>query len=290
MITFDKNKYMLNLEVNIDQQSGFCFGVVYAIEMAEEILEEQGYLYCLGDIVHNDEEVERLKAKGLKIISHDDLKNIKNERVLIRAHGEPPETYKLALDNNITLMDASCPVVLKLQNRVKNSFDDNEKIFIYGKHGHAEVIGLQGQTNNEAVVFQDLSELDEIELPKKFTLYSQTTKSTDKFYKIKNELISRGYEVQANDTICRQVSNRDEELRDFVKNYDKIIFVSGRKSSNGKILYDVCRQNNVNTYFVSSADELSPAMFEPNDRVGICGATSTPMWLMENVKNVLLSY
>lgn len=290
MITFGKNKEMLNLQVTIDQESGFCFGVVYAIEMAEEILDEQGYLYCLGDIVHNDEEVERLKEKGLKIINHDDLKSIKNERVLIRAHGEPPETYRTALENNITLMDASCPVVLKLQNRVKNSYDDQEKIFIYGKHGHAEVIGLQGQTNNDAIVFQDLAELDNVDLPKSFTLYSQTTKSTDKFYAIKAELISRGYDVKANDTICRQVSNRDEELRSFVKNYDKIVFVSGRKSSNGKILYDVCRQNNLNTYFVSAPDELSPSMFDKNDKVGICGATSTPMWLMEKVKNILLSY
>lgn len=290
MITFGKNKGMLNLKVTIDQESGFCFGVVYAIEMAEEILEEQGYLYCLGDIVHNDEEVERLKDKGLKIINHDDLKNIHKERVLIRAHGEPPETYKIALENNIILMDASCPVVLKLQNRVKNSYDDQEKIFIYGKHGHAEVIALQGQTDNEAIVFQDIAELDEVDLPQSFTLYSQTTKSTDKFYAIKAELISRGYNVKANDTICRQVSNRDEELRSFVKNYDKIVFVSGRKSSNGKILYDVCRQNNLNTYFVSAPDELSPTMFEPEDRVGICGATSTPMWLMEKVKNILLSY
>lgn len=290
MITFGKNKEMLNLQVTIDQESGFCFGVVYAIEMAEEILEEQGYLFCLGDIVHNDEEVERLKEKGLKIINHDDLKSIKNERVLIRAHGEPPETYRTALENNITLMDASCPVVLKLQNRVKNSYDDQEKIFIYGKHGHAEVIGLQGQTNNDAIVFQDLAELDNVDLPKSFTLYSQTTKSTDKFYAIKAELINRGYDVKANDTICRQVSNRDEELRSFVKNYDKIVFVSGRKSSNGKILYDVCRQNNLNTYFVSAPDELSPSMFDKNDKVGICGATSTPMWLMEKVKNILLSY
>lgn len=290
MSTFVKNKEMLNLQVSIDQQSGFCFGVVYAIEMAEEILAEKGYLYCLGDIVHNDEEVERLKNKGLKIINHEDLKDIKNEVVLIRAHGEPPETYKTALENNITLMDASCPVVLKLQNRVKNSYDSKEKIFIYGKHGHAEVIGLQGQTNNDAVVFQDLSELEEMDLPESFTLYSQTTKSTDKFYAIKNELISRGYKVQANDTICRQVSNRDEELRDFVKNYDKIIFVSGKKSSNGKILYDVCRQNNLNTFFVSSSSELSPSMFEKNDKVGICGATSTPMWLMEQVKTELEKY
>lgn len=285
-----KIRNMLNLSVTIDQESGFCFGVVYAIEMAEDILNEKGYLYCLGDIVHNDEEVERLKQKGLRIISHEDLQNLRDEIVLIRAHGEPPETYKTALENNIILMDASCPVVLKLQNRVKNSFDHDEKILIYGKHGHAEVIGLQGQTNQEALVFQDISELDGIELPAKFTLYSQTTKSTDKFYAIKNELINRGYEVNANDTICRQVSNRDEELRDFVKKFDKIVFVSGRKSSNGKILYDVCRANNVNTYFISSADELNGAMFEANDRVGICGATSTPMWLMEKVKEEILSY
>ncbi|MBS1501456.1 MAG: 4-hydroxy-3-methylbut-2-enyl diphosphate reductase, partial [Bacteroidetes bacterium] len=167
-----------NLQVTIDQDSGFCFGVVYAIDMAEEILEEDGYLYCLGDIVHNDEEVERLKAKGLRIINHEDLKSLHNEKVLIRAHGEAPETYKLALENNIMLIDASCPVVLKLQNRIKTSYDGNEKILIFGKPGHAEVIGLQGQTNNEALVFMDIAELDNVELPEKFTLYSQTTKST----------------------------------------------------------------------------------------------------------------
>lgn len=280
---------MLNLAVTIDQESGFCFGVVYAIEMAEEILAEKGYLYCLGDIVHNDEEVDRLKAKGLKIISQEDLINLTNETVLIRAHGEPPATYQTALANNITLIDASCPVVLKLQNRVKNSFDDEEQIYIYGKHGHAEVIALQGQTNNEAVVFQDIKELDFASMPKKITLYSQTTKSTDKFYAIKNVLIAKGFEVRANDTICRQVSNRDEELRKFVTNYDRIIFVSGRKSSNGKILYDVCRQHNVNTYFVSASSEIDATMFHANDTVGICGATSTPMWLMEEVKNKLQS-
>lgn len=278
------------LQVSIDSDSGFCFGVVYAIDMAEEILQEQGYLYCLGDIVHNDEEVVRLKAKGLRIIGHEEFVHLKNEKVLIRAHGEAPETYRIALENNITLIDASCPVVLKLQNRIKNSFDDQEKILIFGKHGHAEVIGLQGQTQNEALVFQDLAELDEVELPASFTLYSQTTKSTDKFYQIKEELISRGYEVKANDTICRQVSNRDKELPEFVKNFDKIVFVSGKKSSNGKVLYEVCRKHNPNTYFISKSDELSPSMFHPGDKVGICGATSTPMWLMEEVKEVLESY
>ena len=276
-----------NLQVTIDKDSGFCFGVVYAIDMAEEILEEDGYLYCLGDIVHNDEEVARLKAKGLRIINHDALPTLQNEKVLIRAHGEAPETYKIALQNNITLIDASCPVVLKLQNRIKTSYDEDEKILIFGKHGHAEVIGLQGQTNNEALVFQDIDELDNLELPNSFTLYSQTTKSVDKFYAIKEELIKRGYDVKANDTICRQVSNRYDDLGDFARQYDKIVFVSGKKSSNGKVLYDVCRAANPQSYFISGADEIDSSIFNDGDTIGICGATSTPMWLMKNVKEAL---
>src|SRR5476651_2426455 len=278
------------LQVTIDNESGFCFGVVYAIDMAEEILEEDGYLYCLGDIVHNDEEVERLKAKGLRIIEHEALKDLHNEKVLIRAHGEAPETYKTALENNITLIDASCPVVLKLQNRIKTSYDSNEKILIFGKHGHAEVVGLSGQTNDEALVFQDIAELDNVELPRNITLYSQTTKSMEKFYHIKEELTARGYELNANDTICRQVSNRDKDLPAFVSNFDKIVFVSGVKSSNGKVLYEVCRKHNPNTYFVSSVSELKPDMFAAGDTVGIAGATSTPMWLMELVKSELETY
>jgi 4-hydroxy-3-methylbut-2-enyl diphosphate reductase len=276
-----------NLQVSIDQDSGFCFGVVYAIDMAEEILEEQGYLYCLGDIVHNDEEVERLKAKGLRIIDHEDLKGLHNEKVLIRAHGEAPDTYRTALENNIMLIDASCPVVLKLQHRIKTSHDAKENIIIFGKHGHAEVIGLQGQTNGDALVFQDIAELDNVDLPKQITLYSQTTKSTDKFYAIKDELISRGYELKANDTICRQVSNRDKDLHNFVTNFNKIVFVSGKKSSNGKVLFEVCKKYNPNTYFVSSTSELTADMFAPGDTIGIAGATSTPMWLMQDVKAAL---
>lgn len=275
---------MMNLNVQIDQHSGFCFGVVYAIEMAEEVLEEQGYLYCLGDIVHNDEEVTRLTKKGLKIIDHEELKKLFNEKVLIRAHGEPPSTYQLAIQNNLTLIDASCPVVLKLQNRIKNSFDKDETIYIYGKHGHAEVIGLLGQTNNKAVVFQDIKELDLPSLPKNLTLYSQTTKSTDNFYKINEAFKDSGIEVNTNDTICRQVSNRDKELRIFAEKFDKIIFVSGTKSSNGKVLYNVCKEKNPNTYFVSNPDQVEKDWFGQNETVGICGATSTPMWLMEQVK------
>ena len=276
-----------NLQVNIDKSSGFCFGVVYAIEMAEDILDNEGYLYCLGDIVHNDEEVERLTNRGLKIIDHDFLKDLKNEKVLIRAHGEAPSTYQLALENNLTLIDASCPVVLKLQNRIKNSHDDEEQILIFGKHGHAEVIGLQGQTDGKAIVFQDLAELDGVELPSKFTLYSQTTKSVDKFYHIKDQLLSRGYEVKANDTICRQVSNRYEELENFVSHYDKIVFVSGKKSSNGKALYEVCKANNPSSYFISDEEEIDKNWIKNAESIGICGATSTPMWLMEKVAEKL---
>ena len=279
-----------NLKVTIDKSSGFCFGVVYAIDMAEDILDHEDYLYCLGDIVHNDEEVLRLTAKGLRIIDHDTLRELKNEKVLIRAHGEAPSTYELALNNNLTLIDASCPVVLKLQNRIKSSYDEDEQILIFGKHGHAEVIGLQGQTNGNAVVFQDIAELENIKLPNKFTLYSQTTKSTDKFYQIKDELISRGFDVKANDTICRQVSNRYGDLEEFVVDFDKIVFVSGKKSSNGKVLFDVCKKHNPKSYFISNLEEIDLAWFKPEDRIGICGATSTPMWLMEKVKERLETY
>ena len=281
---------MLNLKVQIDQNSGFCFGVVYAIEMAEDILAEDGRLYCLGDIVHNDEEVRRLEKKGLKIISKDDLKEIYDAKVLIRAHGEPPSTYQLALKNNLTLIDASCPVVLKLQNRVKNSFDKKEKIFIYGKPGHAEVEGLLGQTDYEAEVFQKWEDIKLDELPDEITLYSQTTKSTDQFYQIKQNLEEAGVKVRANDTICRQVANRDKQLRDFAGRYDKIVFVSGTKSSNGKVLFNVCKDQNPDTYFISKTSELNQEWFNEDDTIGVCGATSTPMWLMEEVKSKLLTY
>lgn len=281
---------MLNLRVHIDENSGFCFGVVYAIEMAEDILNEEGHLYCLGDIVHNDEEVKRLEAKGLKIINYNDLKTIRDANVLIRAHGEPPSTYQIAIENNLTLIDASCPVVLKLQNRIKNSFDKGNNIYIYGKHGHAEVVGLLGQTNGKAIVFQDLSELNIESLPPEITLYSQTTKSTDGFYNIREKLTEAGISVRTHDTICRQVSNRDKELREFAKKFDKIVFVSGTKSSNGKVLYNICKENNSSTYFVSNKNELNSRWFSPNDHVGICGATSTPMWLMQDVKEQLKTY
>jgi len=277
----------MNLNVTIDKNSGFCFGVVYAIQMAEDILDEFGKLYCLGDIVHNDEEVARLTKKGLVTISHDQLPSLHGEKVLIRAHGEPPETYKMAMENGIELIDASCPVVLKLQNRVKEAYDEDgadSPLYIYGKHGHAEVKGLMGQTRGNAVVFQDIAELDLDTMPKRITLFSQTTKDTRNLYAIRDKMNAKGIQVDFNDTICRQVSNRDLELRDFVKNFDKIVFVSGTKSSNGKVLYGVCKEFNPNSYFVSAPEEIQKDWFSDNDTVGICGATSTPLWLMEDVK------
>ncbi|MEX1190148.1 MAG: 4-hydroxy-3-methylbut-2-enyl diphosphate reductase [Bacteroidia bacterium] len=279
----------MNLSVTIDDNSGFCFGVVYAIEMAEDVLDEQGYLYCLGDIVHNDEEVNRLKKKGLRIINHEELASLKNENVLIRAHGEPPSTYQMAIENNITLIDATCPVVLKLQNRIRNSHDKKETIFLMGKKGHAEVTGLMGQINNEGHVFSDISELNGQELPSEITLYTQTTKSKAKFHETRKALEDRGIKVNAHDTICSQVSDRDNELREFARSYDTILFVSGTKSSNGKVLYNVCKEQNPNTHFISRTDELDLSWFTVGEKVGICGATSTPMWLMEEVKQALLS-
>tara|TARA_Y100001954_G_scaffold79728_1_gene87704 strand:- start:1047 stop:1892 length:846 start_codon:yes stop_codon:yes gene_type:complete len=281
---------MLGLDVTIDTKSGFCFGVEFAIEIAEEILQQDGELYCLGDIVHNDMEVKRLEDMGLKIIDHAELKHMKDVKVLIRAHGEPPSTYDLAIKNNITLMDASCPVVLKLQNRIKKSHDKREKIYIYGKHGHPEVKGLMGQTGKDAIVFQDIKELDLDDLPASLTLYTQTTKSKEKFYEIVSKLTKTGIDVNVNDTLCRQVSNRDNQLQDFSNNFDKIVFVSGTKSSNGNALFNVCKQNNSNSYFVSSSEEIDRDWFRKDESVGVCGATSTPMWLMEEVKEKILNF
>ncbi len=278
--------------VKIDDNSGFCFGVVYAIQMAEDELEENQQLYCLGDIVHNDIEVKRLTDKGLKIINHEDLQNLHDCTVLIRAHGEPPETYLTALQNNINLLDASCPVVLKLQNRVKTAYDKlpeaKSQIVIFGIPGHAEVNGLMGQTDKNAIIITTEADLTKIDYSKPIILFSQTTKSTDKFYKIKQLIEERAalvgnLNVSANDTICRQVSNREPQLKIFSVKHDVIIFVGGKKSSNGKVLFQVCKEANANTYFISSADELNADWFTNCESVGICGATSTPLWLMENV-------
>ena len=287
------------MEVTIDKNSGYCFGVEFAIQMAEDEMED-GPLYCLGDIVHNSMEVKRLNAKGLKVIDREALQNIRNAKVLIRAHGEPPETYQLALDNNIELVDASCPVVLKLQHRVKVAYDKMKnvdgQIVIYGKTGHAEVIGLTGQTRDEAIVVMQDEDLDKIDFSRPVTLFSQTTKSTQGFYRIKQMIEDRikkakgtleEVDFSANDSICRQVSNREPQLQRFSKENDVIIFVSGKKSSNGKALYGVCKDENPRSYFVENKEGVVPSWFGAADKVGICGATSTPMWLMENVADYI---
>ena len=271
------------MQVEIDQNSGFCFGVVYAIEMAEDYLRGNDKLYCLGDIVHNDKEVERLQNMGLKIIGYDELKKLRDVTVLIRAHGEPPETYKIALENNIQLIDASCPVVLKLQNRVRTAYDDNRQIVILGKHGHAEVNGLIGQTKKEAIVVSSLEDVEQLGLDRPVSLFSQTTKSTQLLYQVKEKLAKKTDDLKFNDTICRQVSNREPSLRKFAAHHDVIVFVSGKKSSNGKALHSACKRVNLQSYFISGPEELQSSWFEKVSSVGICGATSTPMWLMEEV-------
>jgi 4-hydroxy-3-methylbut-2-enyl diphosphate reductase len=273
--------------IEIDSHSGFCFGVVYAIEMAEDYLHEHGALYCLGDIVHNDLEVERLKALGLQIITHADLHNLRDVAVLIRAHGEPPETYRIALENNIELIDASCPVVLKLQNRVRQAYNDDHQIVILGKKGHAEVNGLVGQTHDKAIVISSLEEAENLELQGPVTLFSQTTKSTRLFYEVKEKLSQKFETFSGHDTICRQVSNREPDLAEFAARQDAIVFVAGKKSSNGQALYGVCKRVNPDSFFISTLDELDLTWLQGKERIGICGATSTPMWQMEEVARFL---
>ncbi|EMR01685.1 4-hydroxy-3-methylbut-2-enyl diphosphate reductase [Cesiribacter andamanensis] len=290
------------MNVTIDKNSGYCFGVEFAIQMAEDEMPEQGTLYCLGDIVHNDMEVQRLYQKGLRVISRDDLRELRDCKVLIRAHGEPPETYQIALENNLELIDASCPVVLKLQNRVKGAYDKMQEIegqiVIYGQKGHAEVIGLTGQTCGDAIVVTTPEDLAGVDFSRPVTLFSQTTKSTKGFYEIKALIeermqAARGgaaltvLDFNANDSICRQVSNREPQLARFSQQHDVILFVSGRKSSNGKALYAVCKHHNPQSYFIENESEIDPAWLEGKQSVGICGATSTPMWLMERVASYI---
>ncbi len=289
------------MQVTIDPHSGFCFGVVYAIQMAEDELDKSGRLYCLGDIVHNNVEVERLRAKGLEIIDHERLKHLSNCKVLIRAHGEPPETYRIAMENNIELIDASCPVVLKLQNRVRISVDEmeenNGQVVIFGEAGHAEVMGLVGQTRGEAILVRNEEDLDKVDYSRPIYFFSQTTKSTRGFEKMRSLIEERSKkareaEIQeeflnSNDTVCRQVSNREPQLRKFSAAHDLIIFVSGKKSSNGKVLYEVCRSVNPRSYFISDVNDINPEWLDGATSVGICGATSTPMWLMKKVEDHL---
>ena len=277
------------MKVTINNNSGFCFGVVNAIKTAEVELEKSGKLFCLGDIVHNAIEVKRLSEKGLEIIDYKKFKKLKNTKVLIRAHGEPPKTYRIAKENNVELIDASCKVVLNLQEKIKNEYekikDIGGQIVIYGKEDHPEVIGLNGQVDNNAIIIESPEDIDKIDFKKPVSLFAQTTKSIETFYKIKDEIKSKivNNNFTFQDSICRQVANRATEFKKFAVKHEILIFVSGKKSSNGKFLFGVCKNVNPNTYFVSEMSEIKREWFDGKSDVGICGATSTPRWLMEQI-------
>ena len=287
------------MKVTIDNRSGFCFGVVGAIEAAEQELDRAGSLFCLGDIVHNNREVERLVKKGLKIIDHKTFATLKDCKVLIRAHGEPPDTYRIALENNIELIDASCAVVLKLQNNIRKGFEQvragKGQVVIFGKKGHAEVNGLVGQTEGEAIVIAGEEELDKLDLSRDILLFAQTTMNVDEFHRIVAGIRRRMKESGASparlfipyNTICRQVSGRTEQLADFAATQDVILFVSDPKSSNGTYLFEICRRANAKSYFISSAQEVKKEWLVGAEKVGISGATSTPHWVMKEVKDFL---
>ena len=299
--------------ISIDSNSGFCFGVTRAIQAAESEL-QKGSLYCLGDIVHNGQEVARLELKGLATIDYDDLRTLpSHSRVLLRAHGEPPSTYWIAQQRGIEIIDATCPVVKKLQDRIRACYEQHKndesvppQIVIYGKPGHAEVIGLQGQTNNTAIVIESVDQLDRLDFTRPIYLFSQTTKSVEGFHSLVEAIKSKisnlksPIALEAHDTICRSVANRVKELQDFARANDIVLFVGGTKSSNAKVLFNHCKEANEKTYFVSSADEVDLVMTtlrhdvmttdittNPDLKVGICGATSTPLWLMEAVSERL---
>ncbi len=276
------------MKITIDPNSGYCFGVTHAIKHAEQELQEDENLFVIGDIVHNNKEVDRLQKLGLEAIDHERFSKLKDVKVLLRAHGEPPSTYQMAKKNNIELIDASCPVVLNLQKRIKKAYekgkDKKTQIVIYGKLGHAEVNGLVGQTEGNAIVCESLKDIDKIKKEYPVVVFSQTTKTIEGFQQLVQTLKERGYTVlKDNDTICRKVSNRVPILKEFSKEHDVIVFVGGKKSSNGKWLYSVCRGENEQSYFVSEAEEVDMSWFENCESVGICGATSTPQWLMEEV-------
>ena len=279
------------MKIEIDNNSGFCFGVMRATTTAESELSKEQPLYCLGDIVHNGQEVERLTKLGLTTIDHTQLAQLQNARVLLRAHGEPPHTYELAHKNNITIIDATCPVVLKLQQKIKQAYNNHPEaqIVIYGKIGHAEVIGLEGQTNGNAIVIEDENDLSKIDFNHPIILFSQTTKSVEGFNQLVNTIktklsTSNNIHFEYHDTICRNVANRIPNIKKFASQFDVVLFVAGAKSSNGKVLFNECLSVNPHTYLVSSAEELNPEWLKNVESIGICGATSTPKWLMEAIK------
>jgi 4-hydroxy-3-methylbut-2-enyl diphosphate reductase len=281
------------MKVEIDKNSGFCFGVTRAIKTVEETLKKGGHLYCLGDIVHNSEEVNRLEGIGLETIDYEKYFTLKNCKVLLRAHGEPPSTYEYARENQIELIDATCPIVLTLQKRIRQAWmkmqEKHGQVVIYGKKGHAEVTGLSGQIHDHAIIVENEEDLDRIDMKKPSVLFSQTTKAPDDFKQVADMLKSRSKgKTEVNDTICRQVSNRGPLLKSFAARYDVIIFVGGKKSSNARYLFEVCRQVNPDSYFIAAPEELDKIWFSGQNSVGVCGATSTPQWLLEKVAACIL--
>ncbi|MDY4752231.1 MAG: 4-hydroxy-3-methylbut-2-enyl diphosphate reductase [Prevotella sp.] len=283
------------MKIEIDEGSGFCFGVTTAIKKAEEELATGSELYCLGDIVHNGMECERLHNMGLKTINHDEFATLHDKKVLLRAHGEPPSTYLEAQANGIEIIDATCPVVLQLQRRIKRQYDANPEaqIVIFGKNGHAEVLGLVGQTDQKAIVIEHADEACRLDFSRDIYLYSQTTKSLDEFHAIIDYIqahISPEATFKSFDTICRQVANRMPNICSFATKHDLILFVSGRKSSNGKVLFNACKAKNPHTYLIEGPEEIDPAWLSVAESIGICGATSTPKWLMEKVATALTHY
>lgn len=283
------------MKIEIDNNSGFCFGVMRATTTAETELTKQQPLYCLGDIVHNGQEVDRLTRLGLITIDHTQLAQLHDVRVLLRAHGEPPHTYELAQRNNIKIIDATCPVVLKLQQKIHQAYTNHPdaQIVIYGKIGHAEVIGLEGQTEGNAIVIEDENDLSKIDFNRPIILFSQTTKSVEGFNQLVNIIktkITDRIHFEYHDTICRNVANRIPDIKRFATQFDVILFVAGAKSSNGKVLFNECLSVNPHTYLISSPDELQYEWFNNVQSVGICGATSTPKWLMETIKSKVENY
>lgn len=283
------------MKIEIDEGSGFCFGVTTAIKKAEEELATGSELYCLGDIVHNGMECERLHNMGLKTINHEEFATLHDKKVLLRAHGEPPSTYLEAQANGIEIIDATCPVVLQLQRRIKRQYDANPEaqIVIFGKNGHAEVLGLVGQTDQKAIVIEHADEACRLDFSRDIYLYSQTTKSLDEFHAIIDYIqahISPEATFKSFDTICRQVANRMPNICSFATKHDLILFVSGRKSSNGKVLFNACKAKNPHTYLIEGPEEIDPAWLSGAESIGICGATSTPKWLMEKVATALTHY
>ena len=281
------------MQIEIDSGSGFCFGVTTAIRKAEEELAKGTTLYCLGDIVHNGMECERLKQLGLITIDHEQMAGLHDVKVLLRAHGEPPETYELAHRNNIEIIDAPCPVVLQLQKKIKRQYESGApSIVIFGKPGHAEVMGLVGQTGGNAIVIAHFDDVKKLDFSRDIYLYSQTTKSLDEFHRIISyiqEHISPEAHFQSFDTICRQVANRMPNISAFAARHDLILFVCGRKSSNGRVLFEECQRVNPNSHLIEGAGEIDPSWLEGISSVGICGATSTPKWLMEQCRDYLMA-